>query len=117
MNLCRNIGGSVGISMVTTLIARRTQLHQDTFATHLSNYDGALSGMRQALSLNLSQAGYSTPAAAHQATGLIYGLVQQQAAALAYIDTLRVLGIACLCMLPLVLLMGKNDPHKAMTAH
>jgi MFS transporter, DHA2 family, multidrug resistance protein len=117
MNLCRNVGGSVGISMVTTLIARRTQLHQDTFATHLSNYDGALSGMRQALSLNLSQAGYSTPAAAHQATGLIYGLVQQQAAAMAYIDTLRVLGIACLCMLPLVLLMGKNDPHKAMTAH
>ena len=32
MNLCRNVGGSVGISMVTTLIARRTQIHQDTFA-------------------------------------------------------------------------------------
>ena len=53
----------------------------------------------------------------HQALGLIYGFVQVQAAAQAYIDTLWLLALACVCMLPLVLLMDRNDPSKAMAAH
>ncbi|MGH7001298.1 MAG: DHA2 family efflux MFS transporter permease subunit [Stellaceae bacterium] len=117
VNLGRNVGGSVGISMITTLIARRSQVHQDTLARHVTNYDGVLRGMRHGLSSQLSHAGFSAPDAMHQSLGRIYGLVQQQAAAQAYIDTLWILGIACLCMLPLVLLMARNDPHKAMAAH
>jgi hypothetical protein len=49
--------------------------------------------------------------------GRIYGFVQIQAAAQAYIDTLWLLVLACICMLPLVLLMDRNDPSKAMAAH
>jgi MFS transporter, DHA2 family, multidrug resistance protein len=117
VNLCRNIGGSVGISMVATLIARRTQIHQHDLARHVTEYDGTLRGMHQSLGSTLSQAGASGPDAMHQALGRIYGLVQVQATAQAYVDTLWLLGVACLCMLPLVLLMGKNDPHKALAAH
>jgi MFS transporter, DHA2 family, multidrug resistance protein len=117
VNLCRNVGGSVGISLVTTLIARRSQIHQDGLARHVTNYDGALRSLRGGLSSRLSHAGASAPDAMHQALGHIYGLVQQQAASQAYIDTLWLLGVACLCMLPLVLLMGKNDPRKALAAH
>ncbi|HLW70134.1 MAG TPA: DHA2 family efflux MFS transporter permease subunit [Candidatus Binataceae bacterium] len=116
-NLFRNIGGSVGISMCATLVARRSQIHQDTLARHITNYDGQFRSMRDGLSTNLSHSGFSQPDALHQSLGRIYGMVQQQAAAQAYIDTFWLLAVACLCMLPLVLLMGRNDPHKAMTAH
>jgi MFS transporter, DHA2 family, multidrug resistance protein len=117
VNLCRNVGGSVGISFVATLIARQTQVHQDALVRHVTNYDGTLRAMRDGLGSTLSTAGASSPDAMHQALGRIYGFVRVQAAAQAYIDTLWVLGVACLCMLPLVFLMGRNDPSKAMAAH
>jgi len=40
INLSRNIGGSVGISFVTTMLARRAQVHQSVLVTHLSGYNG-----------------------------------------------------------------------------
>ena len=36
MNLARNIGGSVGISLVTTMLDRRTQVHLNDLSHHLS---------------------------------------------------------------------------------
>ena len=117
VNLCRNVGGSVGISLVATLIARHSQLHQDALAKHVTLYDGVMRHLRDGLSSSLSRAGASGPDAMHQALGRIYGFVQVQAATQAYIDTLWVLGLACICMLPLVLLMDRNDPSKAMAAH
>ena len=102
---------------MATLIARHTQVHQDALAQHVTKYDKTLRSLRDSLSSSLSTAGASTPDAMHQALGRIYGFVQVQSAAQAYIDTLWVLGVACLCILPLVFLMGRNDPSKAMAAH
>jgi hypothetical protein len=51
-------------------------------------------------------------AATQQAYGRVYGLIQQQAQALAYVDTLWLLAVACLCVLPLLQLAKKNDPSK-----
>src|SRR4029077_8870405 len=45
MNLARNIGGSVGISLVTTMLARRAQHHQANLATHLSGSNPAFQNM------------------------------------------------------------------------
>src|SRR5262249_51840312 len=45
MNLARNIGGSVGISVVTTMLDRRTQVHLTDFARHLSGTNPALKAM------------------------------------------------------------------------
>jgi DHA2 family multidrug resistance protein len=117
VNLCRNVGGSVGISMVATLIARRSQIHQDALAWHVTNYDGTLRALRDGLSSSLASAGAARPDAMHQALGRLYGFVQAQAATQAYIDTLWLLGLACLGMLPLVFLMGRNDPRMSMAAH
>jgi MFS transporter, DHA2 family, multidrug resistance protein len=117
VNLARNVGGSVGISLVTTLVTRRSQIHQDALVGHVTNFDGALRNMLGGLSATLAPGGSSRPYAMRHSLALIYAMVQQQAALQAYIDTFRLLGIACLCMLPLVLLMGKNDPHQTVMAH
>jgi DHA2 family multidrug resistance protein len=116
VNLGRNLGGSVGIAMVTTLVARRSQVHQDRIAVHINGYDHALQNTLNAMNSMFFNKGFSHPDAARQTIGRIYEQVQMQATALAYVDTFWILAVASLCMLPLVLLMKKNDPRQTQMA-
>ena len=66
-NLARNIGGSSGIATVTTLLARRSQLHQQILVAHLTPYDAPY---REALARTTALVhahGSSLPDAAAQA--------------------------------------------------
>jgi DHA2 family multidrug resistance protein len=116
INMFRNIGASVGISMVSTLTQRRAQIHQDTFSMHLSPFDPEVRGRLSGLTDNLFHAGMSRPDAHHQALGRMYNLVQTQASTEAYLDTLKILAIICFCVLPLMLLVKRNDPHAKKAA-
>jgi MFS transporter, DHA2 family, multidrug resistance protein len=116
INMFRNIGASVGISMVATLTQRRAQIHQDTFSMHTSTFNPALREQLSGLTDNLFHAGMSTADASHQALGRMYLTVQTQASTEAYLDTLKILAIICFCILPLMLLVKKNDPHAKKAA-
>jgi len=111
INFTRNIGSSVGTSIVTTMIVRRSQFHQSRLVTSTSRgntrFQDAIAGMAQ----KLSHAGLSQHEAQRQALARIYASVQTQAAALAYIDTFWVLGIAALVMFFLSFLLKKNNPR------
>ncbi len=113
VNLSRNLGGSVGIAMVTTLLARRSQVHQHQLVSHLSGYDHPLQDALGDMTSMFQQRGYDPAGALQQSYGHLYGLVQMQAAALAYVDAIWVMGVAALLMIPLVLLLRKNDPRTA----
>jgi MFS transporter, DHA2 family, multidrug resistance protein len=108
VNFMRNIGSSVGTSLVTTIIARRSQYHQDVLAQHSSivnsNLQGAISGTAQ----QLARRGLSTFGAQQQATARLYAELKVQAATLAYIDTYWVLAIAALIMFAMSFLLQKN---------
>jgi len=118
VSLARNLGGSVGIAMVTTLLARRSQAHQHQLIFHLSGYDRPVQDALNGMTAMFQQRGFDPAGALQQSYGHLYGLVQMQAAALAYIDAIVVMGSAALCMIPLVLLLKRNDPRKASaTAH
>jgi DHA2 family multidrug resistance protein len=116
MNLARNIGGSVGISVVTTMLARRAQFHQVQLMDHVNpanpSFRSALLGMAAALQAK----GYSAADATHRAYALIEGNVLRQANMLAYLDNFWMMGWAILLMVPLVFLMKKSKPG-AMAAH
>src|SRR5580698_5832898 len=94
VNFMRNIGSSVGTSLVTTVLARRAQFHQNMLSYHATNYDPAFRNQLSGLSQQLAHAGASIPDARVQAYGRIYGSMQVQAQTLAYIDTFMVLAIA-----------------------
>ena len=119
INMFRNIGASVGISMVTTLTQRRAQIHQDTLSMHVNTFNPALRAQLSGLGSNLFHAGMSRADASHQALGRMYLVVQTQASTEAYLDTLKILAIICLCILPVFPLLKGNDPRakKAMVAH
>ena len=116
INLARNIGGSSGIAICTTLIARREQFHQQRMVEHLSPldpaYQSALAGAKQ---LFMTQGADPTQAAA-QAHGLIYNMVQQQSAMLSFNEVFWILGIAFLAVIPLMFLMKKTGPVKGAVA-
>jgi len=117
LNLSRNIGGSVGISLVTTLIARRSQVHQSMLVERISTFDPTFREAVAQLRGTLGTAGISAADATQVAYAQIYASLQRQVAALAYVDTLWVLGVAAACMIPFALLMAPNPPGKAPMHH
>jgi MFS transporter, DHA2 family, multidrug resistance protein len=120
VNFTRNIGSSVGTSIVTTMIVRRSQFHMQRLAGNTSmgnlRFRDAVNGLAQ----RLIQAGLSPNAAQRQALARIYGAIQTQAAALAYIDTFWALGIAAAVMFVLSFVLKKNNPRgggRTVSAH
>ena len=110
INFMRNIGSSVGTSMVTTLLARRAQFHQSVLSYHTTRYDPAFRDQVAGLAQQLAHSG-ATPADARvQALGRVYQGVQAQAATLSYLDTFMVLAIGASIMFILAFIIRKNDP-------
>jgi len=111
VNFMRNMGSSVGTSMVTTLLARRAQFHQSVLSAHTSSFDPALRNQVTGLSQQLVRSGISSADAKTHAYGLIYQSMQAQAQTLAYIDTYMILAIGASIMFLLAFIIRKNDPH------
>jgi len=107
INLARNIGASVGIATVTTMLERRTQSHQARLMENVNGYSAAYRNMMNATQTKLVSAGSSLNHAAAQAHGMIYGTVQRQAAMLAFLDNFKMLGIVFFAVIPVLLLMKK----------
>ena len=110
MNLARNIGGSVGISMVTTMLDRRTQFHLNSLANNLSLTNPALQRMIQGATSAMEAAGASAADATNRAYALVQATVLGQATMLAYIDCFWFLGVAIMLMVPMVFLIKKGKP-------
>jgi len=111
VNFMRNMGSSVGTSMVTTLLARRAQFHQSVLTAHATLFDPALRNQVSGLSQQLVESGIAKADAQRHAYGLIYQTVQSQSQTLAYIDTYMVLAIGASIMFLLAFIIRKNDPH------
>jgi DHA2 family multidrug resistance protein len=91
LNFMRNIGSAIGTSMVTTLIARRAQLHQVHLAAHTTAADAAFTQTVAALAHRLQALGLDAASATTQAYARLYQALIGQATALAYIDTFQVM--------------------------
>jgi DHA2 family multidrug resistance protein len=112
MNLARNIGGSVGISFLSTMLARRSQAFQHLLVGQLTATSPQLHERLSQLQRALSIAG---PAQAmRRAYGALYLTVQREAALLSYVSIIRDLAVLSAVLVPLVLLLLKrNSPGAA----
>ena len=111
VNFTRNIGSSVGTSIVTTMIVRRSQFHQSQLVTNTNGGNAMFQNAINGLAEQLTHAGLSAHEAQRQALTRIYASVQAQAAALAYVDTFWLLAIAAAVMFVLSFVLKKNDPR------
>jgi DHA2 family multidrug resistance protein len=110
INFMRNMGSSVGTSLVTTLIARRSQFHQGRLVGDIRIDNPNFANSAQALAQRLANAGVGKHEAQITAYAQIYQSVQAQAASLAYIDTFKVLAVGAGIMFCLAFALKKNDP-------
>jgi DHA2 family multidrug resistance protein len=116
INLMRNLGGSVGISVGTTLLARRSQIHQDRLVSHLTQTSVAFQHGLHNLMQRFISHGAAPNEASQRALAVINGQVQRQSAMMAYLDTFVVLVIACLVAAALTSLLKTIDLKKAQAA-
>jgi len=113
INMMRNIGGSVGIAILDTYIARREQANQVTLIRHVTPYSWQTNQMLQQLQQIYIAGHASAVGALHQAQAELYAIVQQQAAVLSYLDSFWLVGAVLVAMIPLVLLLRKPVPGAA----
>jgi MFS transporter, DHA2 family, multidrug resistance protein len=116
INLMRNLGGSFGISFVVTMIARRSQVHQTFLAAHVANSDrtqAVLHGLSSSYAARLG----TGPQAMQRAYGALYGSLQQQAAVLAYKDTVLAMAALTILVMPIVLLARKPKSGEVHMGH
>lgn len=106
-NLTRNVGGSVGIAIVQTLLARHHQTHGAQLAEKISPWSPGFSETFATLRRTFQAAGADLATATARAYAAIGGMVERQAALLSFLDVFRIMGWLALALLPLVLLMRR----------
>ena len=117
INMMRNLGGSVGIAILSTYIARRQQANQVTLIRHVTPYSFQTNQMLKQLQQAFVAAHGSAGGALRQAQAELYAIVQQQAAVLSYLDAFWLVGAVLVAMIPLVLLLRKPVPAAAPPLH
>jgi len=110
VNFMRNMGSSVGTSLVTTLIARRSQVHQLRLVEKARVDNPVFLNLSKGLARGLATSGLGNHQAQARAYASIYQSLLAQAASLAYIDTFMVLSVGAAIMFFLTFMLKKNDP-------
>jgi MFS transporter, DHA2 family, multidrug resistance protein len=116
VNFMRNIGSSVGTSMVTTLLARRAQVHQVYLVANVVAGQPAFRRSTGGLAGRLATSHIGPAGASAHAYALLYQSVLAQATTLAYIDTYRVLAIGAAIMFLFSFALRKNTPGAGRVA-
>jgi MFS transporter, DHA2 family, multidrug resistance protein len=118
-NFTRNLGGSVGISMLTTFLARQSQVHQTNLIAHATSANPQLQNMLNgSAATNMAHAGSGPVLAVQQAYAQMMGMIEQQAALLSYVSAFWIVSLIVACLIPLPFFLKKPKPgSEAMSAH
>ncbi len=115
-NFIRNLGGSVGISMLTTFLARQSQVHQTNLIAHATTANPQFNQMVHGSAANMAKSGSGPALALQQAYNQVMGLIEQQAALLSYVNAFWWAALIVACLVPLPFLLKKPKPGEAPEA-
>ncbi len=104
INLSRNLGGSVGIALLTTFLARRSQYHQSILVERVAAGDPRYVAMAAKLQQHMASLGGTADQARHLAQAEIGAMLGRQAQMLSYVDDFLMLAIAFAVLIPFVFL-------------
>lgn len=110
-NLMRNMGGSVGIAGVTTMLATRAQFHQARLVENVTQYNPAAVEWLKATTGKLMALGQPPLAAQQQAVGIAYQNVLRQSMTMSFVDTFWLLAVIMVVLIPFVLIMRRPPRH------
>jgi DHA2 family multidrug resistance protein len=101
----RNIGGSIGIAVISTMLTRQAQKHEVFMTAHTYPGAGAFQAYSNGIAQTLAQKSVAHPQ--QQAYARISGMIAGQATTLAYVDIIRVLAVLVIVLAPLVMIMRR----------
>ena len=116
-NLMRNIGGSIGIAITGTLLARYQQTHINLLGTHVDALNPTAQAMLDRLRAAFVAGGADAVTATQRAYAALFGMVQRQASIVSFVEIFRLLGLVFLLMIPLVLLMKRPSGRGPVASH
>lgn len=108
LNVARNLGGTIGISMVQALLATRQQFHQARLIEHLEPLNPSYAAGVHAVTQTLTSQGFAPAQASQSALGVIYQSVVQQASMQAFIDCFWVLMLFVAFVIPTVFFLKRT---------
>ncbi|MGA2902805.1 MAG: DHA2 family efflux MFS transporter permease subunit [Candidatus Korobacteraceae bacterium] len=111
-NLLRNVGGSIGISIVNTIVARHQQLHQNELVHSLTPSGVPFENQLHSLEQYLYTQGYGPVESMRKAYALIGGELSAQARLWSYVDDFRYMALVCFACIPIVFLLKKTVGRK-----
>jgi DHA2 family multidrug resistance protein len=115
-NLMRNIGGSVGVSLLTTYLTRRAQTNQAVLASHLTSFDLGYQNQLREFQNHLGT--IMNPAEVYRhAERLLYESLLRQSQLLAFVQSFRMLAIISLGCIALALLLKRVRPRGRFSPH
>jgi DHA2 family multidrug resistance protein len=111
-NFSRNLGGSIGTSLLGTFLSRQNQTHQSAFVAHTSRSDSNFQAMLSGLKGMFVSQGFDPVTAAHKATAMVYGIIQGQAAALSFKNSFWTMSLIVAFLIPLPFIMRRPRPNE-----
>jgi MFS transporter, DHA2 family, multidrug resistance protein len=111
INLTRNLGGSVGISLVAAAQNHMSQVSQNNLSGNITATNPIFAARLHNLQAALLAAGSGPVQAAQQAQALLYNELLRQSAMVAYINVFRILAWICVALIPLMFLMKPAQPR------
>jgi DHA2 family multidrug resistance protein len=109
----RNIGGSIGIALLSTMLTRVSQQNQNALVRHTLPGNAAFDNLVSGISQALQNAGLEATVATQQAYGRVMGIVQLQATTLAYVKVITLMAIIVACLIPLPMIMRRPPRRDA----
>ena len=116
-NLFRNLGGSLGIAFVSTMLIRRGQYHQSMLGEHITTNNPIYRERLAQVTGTLTNAGLDAVQAAARAQGMTAQMLQQQATVLSYLDNFLLLGLVSVIGIVLVFFIKPFKTGKAAGGH
>jgi DHA2 family multidrug resistance protein len=106
-NLMRNMGGSVGIASIATMLSRSTQAQYNNLGAHISAFDTGARSFIEQIRAGFVARGMDLYSATQAAYAAVSGMVSQQAVMVAFVELFRVLALVFAVVIPLVFIMRK----------
>jgi DHA2 family multidrug resistance protein len=116
-NMIRQLGGSFGVALMATFIARRTAFHRSVLAEHVTAYHTEATQRLSGIAGLFASHGDAAALARQKALGMLNSLVGRQAALLSFLDTFWLIGFFFLVCIPLLLLFRSPKGKQGAPVH
>src|SRR5215467_1663358 len=115
-NLMRNMGGSIGIAAIATMLNRNAQAQYNVLGAHITGFDARVRALLEQIRGGFIAHGMDFTTATQAAYSSLSGMVNQQAVMVAFVQLFRILALVFAVVVPLVFVMRRPRGRQTVSA-